>query len=124
MCDRLVAGNNNLSRQRKLLEKKDLTFAEARKIYEQLDDLMKAKSSEAVTIFQRQKTPANQPPRPNVHQSRRKIPQVMKNESIHAYLVEFTTYAPIAAFVMPNVISAGKHLSVDFSKCSASKSER
>ncbi|VDP95381.1 unnamed protein product [Echinostoma caproni] len=62
MCDRLVAGINNLSLQRKLLEKKDLTFAEARKICEQHDDLMKATSSEAVTLFQRQKTPPNRPP--------------------------------------------------------------
>ncbi|VDP37315.1 unnamed protein product [Echinostoma caproni] len=62
MCDRLVAGINNLSLKRKLLEKKDLTFAEARKICEQNDDLMKATSSEAVTLFQRQKTPPNRPP--------------------------------------------------------------
>ncbi|VDP89940.1 unnamed protein product [Echinostoma caproni] len=34
MCDRLLAGINNLTLQRKLLEKKDLTFAEARKICE------------------------------------------------------------------------------------------
>ncbi|VDP93866.1 unnamed protein product [Echinostoma caproni] len=61
MCDRLVAGVNNLSLQRKLLEKKDLTFAEARKICEQHDDLMKTTSSEAVTLFQRQKTPPNRP---------------------------------------------------------------
>ncbi|VDP86228.1 unnamed protein product [Echinostoma caproni] len=34
MCDRLVAGINNLTLRRKLLEKKDLTFADARKIWE------------------------------------------------------------------------------------------
>ncbi|VDP94379.1 unnamed protein product [Echinostoma caproni] len=35
MCDRLAAGINNLTLQRKLLEKKDLTFADDRKICEQ-----------------------------------------------------------------------------------------
>ncbi|VDP91667.1 unnamed protein product [Echinostoma caproni] len=62
MCDRLVAGINNFSLRSKLLGKKDLTFPEARKIYEQHDDLMKATSSEAVTLFQRQKNPPNRPP--------------------------------------------------------------
>ncbi|VDP90479.1 unnamed protein product [Echinostoma caproni] len=62
LCDRIVAGINNLTLQRKLLEKKDLTFAEARKIREQHDDLMEATSSEAVTLFQRQKTRPNRPP--------------------------------------------------------------
>ncbi|VDP94146.1 unnamed protein product [Echinostoma caproni] len=51
MCDRLVAGINNLTLKRKLLEKKDLIFAEARRMCEQHDDLMKATSSEAVTLF-------------------------------------------------------------------------
>ncbi|VDP83173.1 unnamed protein product [Echinostoma caproni] len=62
MCDRLVEGISNLNLQRKLLEKKDLTFVEARKICEQHDDLMKATSSEAVILFQRQKAPPNRPP--------------------------------------------------------------
>ncbi|VDP80752.1 unnamed protein product [Echinostoma caproni] len=62
MCGRLVASINNLTLQRKLLEKKDLTFAEARKICEQHDDLTKATSSDAVTLFQRQKTRPNRPP--------------------------------------------------------------
>ncbi|VDP76928.1 unnamed protein product [Echinostoma caproni] len=64
MCDRLVAGINNLTLQRNLLEKKDLTFADARKICEQHDELMKVTSSESVTLFQRQKTRPNRPPLP------------------------------------------------------------
>ncbi|VDP77747.1 unnamed protein product [Echinostoma caproni] len=56
LCDRLVAGTNNLTLERKLLEK-DLTFAEARKICEQHDDRMRATSSEAVTLFQRPNRP-------------------------------------------------------------------
>ncbi|VDP96400.1 unnamed protein product [Echinostoma caproni] len=65
MRDRLVAGINNPTLQRKLLEKKDLTFADARKICEQHDDLMKATSSESVTLFQRQKTRPTRSPLPN-----------------------------------------------------------
>ncbi|VDP78919.1 unnamed protein product [Echinostoma caproni] len=38
LCDRLIAGINNISLQRKMLEKKDITFAEARKIFEKSDD--------------------------------------------------------------------------------------
>ncbi|VDP95128.1 unnamed protein product [Echinostoma caproni] len=60
MCDRI----NNLTLQRKLLEKKDLTFADARKICEQHVELMKATSSESVTLFQRQMTRPNRPPLP------------------------------------------------------------
>ncbi|VDP92589.1 unnamed protein product [Echinostoma caproni] len=62
MSDRLVAGIKGLTLQRKLLKKKDLTFADARKICEQHDDLMKTTSSESVTLFQRQKTRPNRPP--------------------------------------------------------------
>ncbi|VDP72247.1 unnamed protein product [Echinostoma caproni] len=62
MCDHLVAGINNLTLQRKLPEKKDLNFANARKICEPHDDLMKATSSESITLFQRQKTRPNGPP--------------------------------------------------------------
>ncbi|VDP90687.1 unnamed protein product [Echinostoma caproni] len=62
MCDRLVVGINNLTLQRKLLEKKDLPFADAPKICEQHDDLMKATFSESATLFQRQKTRPNRPP--------------------------------------------------------------
>ncbi|VDP94554.1 unnamed protein product [Echinostoma caproni] len=61
MCDRLVAGSHNLTLQRKLLENKDLTFADARSIREQHDDLMKSTSSESVTLFQRQETRLNRP---------------------------------------------------------------
>ncbi|VDP85080.1 unnamed protein product [Echinostoma caproni] len=57
MCDHLMADINNLTLQRKLPEKKNLTFADARKIYEQHDDLMKATSSELVTLFQRPPLP-------------------------------------------------------------------
>ncbi|VDP90376.1 unnamed protein product [Echinostoma caproni] len=56
MCGRLVAGINDLTLQRKLLEKKDLSFAEARKICKQYDDLMKATFSEEIKLFQRPKT--------------------------------------------------------------------
>ncbi|VDP93074.1 unnamed protein product [Echinostoma caproni] len=56
MCDRLVADTNDLTLQRKLLEEKDLTFAEVRKICEQHGDLMKTTSNDAVTLFQWQKT--------------------------------------------------------------------
>ncbi|VDP81214.1 unnamed protein product [Echinostoma caproni] len=42
LCDRLIAGINNISLQRKMLEKKDIMFAEARKICEQSDDLCAA----------------------------------------------------------------------------------
>ncbi|VDP90369.1 unnamed protein product [Echinostoma caproni] len=42
LCDRLIAGINNMNLQRKLLEKKDLTFSEARRICEQHDDLTAA----------------------------------------------------------------------------------
>ncbi|VDP80668.1 unnamed protein product [Echinostoma caproni] len=48
VCGRLVAGINNLTLQWKMLEQKDITFSEARKICEQHDDLMKATSSKAV----------------------------------------------------------------------------
>ncbi|VDP84636.1 unnamed protein product [Echinostoma caproni] len=61
LCDRLVAVINNLTLQQKLLEKKDLNFAEARKICGQ-HDLMRATSSKAVTLFQRQKTRTNRLP--------------------------------------------------------------
>ena len=53
LCDRLVAGINNITLQRKLLEQKDLTFAEARKICEQHDDLVQATGHESLTLFQR-----------------------------------------------------------------------
>ena len=53
LCDRLVAGINNITLQRKLLEKKDLKFAEAKKICEEHDDLVKATAGESITLFQR-----------------------------------------------------------------------
>ncbi|VDP96163.1 unnamed protein product [Echinostoma caproni] len=62
MCDHLVAGISSLILQRKLLEKKNLTFADGRKICEQHEYLMKATSSVSVTLFQRQKTRPNRPP--------------------------------------------------------------
>ncbi|VDP92805.1 unnamed protein product [Echinostoma caproni] len=106
MCDRLVAGMQNLTLQRKLLEKKDLTFAEARKICEQHDDLMEATASEAVTLFQRQKTPPNRPSTAKRAPKPQKDSPHNEKKSIHVCLVELTTYASIAAFVMPNVIVA------------------
>ncbi|VDP89908.1 unnamed protein product [Echinostoma caproni] len=108
MCDRLVAGINNLTLQRKLLEEKDLTFAEARKIREQHDDLMKAFSSEAVTLFQRQKTPLNRLPTTKGAPKPQKDSPSNENESIHVCLVELTTYAVIAAFLTPSVMLAEK----------------
>ncbi|VDP82859.1 unnamed protein product [Echinostoma caproni] len=52
LCDRLVTGRNNISLKRKMLEKKDITFAEARKICEQSDDLCAATN----VLFHRQST--------------------------------------------------------------------
>ena len=58
LCDRLIAGINDIQLQRRLLEKKDLKFAEARKICEQHDDLMATTSRESITLFhQRRRDP-------------------------------------------------------------------
>ncbi|VDP92823.1 unnamed protein product [Echinostoma caproni] len=62
LCDRIVAGINNLTLQRKLMEKKHSTLAEARKIWEQFDCLTKATSTDALTLFQRQAMKPNRPP--------------------------------------------------------------
>ncbi|VDP89164.1 unnamed protein product [Echinostoma caproni] len=82
MCDRLVAVINNLTLQRSLLDKKDSTFADARKICEQHDDILKGNSSKSVTLFQRQKTRPNLPlmakcilkPKQNSSSNEKRIP--------------------------------------------------
>ncbi|VDP93490.1 unnamed protein product, partial [Echinostoma caproni] len=53
LCDRLEADINNLTPQRRLLEKKDLAFAKAQKICEQHDDIIQATSSGSDTLLQR-----------------------------------------------------------------------
>ncbi|VDP68704.1 unnamed protein product [Echinostoma caproni] len=74
LCDRLFAGINNISSQRKMLEKKDITFDEARKICEQSDDLCAATNADTPVLFHRQST---KPLRdaPSVHNSP-PVPQV------------------------------------------------
>ncbi|VDP89355.1 unnamed protein product [Echinostoma caproni] len=56
LCDRLISGINNISLQRKMLEKKDITFAEARKICEQSDDLCAATNADTSVLFHRLST--------------------------------------------------------------------
>ncbi|VDP96438.1 unnamed protein product [Echinostoma caproni] len=52
LCDCLIAGINNINFQRKLLEKKDLTFSEAGRICEQHDDLTASTTRKSPTLFQ------------------------------------------------------------------------
>ncbi|VDP96421.1 unnamed protein product [Echinostoma caproni] len=49
-CDSLIPGISNISLQRKMLEKKDITFAEARKICEQSNDLCAATNADTPVI--------------------------------------------------------------------------
>ncbi|VDP90747.1 unnamed protein product [Echinostoma caproni] len=56
LCDRLIAGINNISLQRKMLEKKDITFAEAPNICEQSDDLCAATNADSPVLFHRRST--------------------------------------------------------------------
>ncbi|VDP89346.1 unnamed protein product [Echinostoma caproni] len=74
LCGRLIAGINNISLQRKMLEKKDIIFAEARKICEQSDHLCAATNADTPVLFHRRST---KPLRdaPNVHNSPQ-VPQV------------------------------------------------
>ncbi|VDP89629.1 unnamed protein product [Echinostoma caproni] len=54
LCGGLRTGINNTPLQRKMLEKKDITFTEARKICEQIDDLCAAKNADTPVVFRRQ----------------------------------------------------------------------
>ncbi|VDP78841.1 unnamed protein product [Echinostoma caproni] len=74
LCDRLIAEINNILLQRKMLEKKDITFAEARKICEQSDDLCAATNAETPVLFHRRSTKLLRDA-PNVHNSPQ-VPQV------------------------------------------------
>ncbi|VDP87646.1 unnamed protein product [Echinostoma caproni] len=74
LWDRLIAGINNISSQGKMLKKKDITFAEARKICEQSDDLCAATNADTPVLFHLKST---KPLRdvPSVHNSPQ-VPQV------------------------------------------------
>ena len=75
LCDRLIAGINNISLQRKMLEKKDITFAEARSICEQNDDLCAATSADTAVLFHRQSTePVRTAPRVHNTVQRAQVP--------------------------------------------------
>ncbi|VDP86671.1 unnamed protein product [Echinostoma caproni] len=56
LCDRLIAGINDISLQLKMLEKKDITFTEARKVREQIDDFYAATNADKPALFHRQST--------------------------------------------------------------------
>ncbi|VDP90976.1 unnamed protein product, partial [Echinostoma caproni] len=74
LCDRHIAGINNISLQRKMVENKDIMLDEARKICEQIDDLCAATNADTPVLFRRRST---KPLRdaPNVHNSPQ-VPQV------------------------------------------------
>ncbi|VDP87156.1 unnamed protein product [Echinostoma caproni] len=53
LCDRLIPEINNIPLQRKMLEKKDITLTEARKICEQSDDLCAVTNADTPVLFHR-----------------------------------------------------------------------
>ena len=74
--DRLIAGINKVELQRKMLMKPDLTFADARDICEQRDDVTAATTEQSAVFFQKFTKNVN---RPNIHPPARKTNTVPQN---------------------------------------------